>query len=218
MPPQRTPTAHLAPRTTPPRFAMPNRRDFTKQSTADGEGMPLGRQTLIENGVLKQLTYSRFWAKKQNKTPTGGPSTFKMEGRTQSIDDLIGGTTRRVLATRLWYLREVDPRTILYTGRLTRDGTFLVENGKITKSLRNFRFNGSPLFMLNNLDDLSWQITSASTSPPSPLAPSHVKGFHPRSSQCPIRCSHDERAPRLQQATRLRCASRRHHHRRRSLS
>jgi predicted Zn-dependent protease len=119
----------------------------------DGEGMPLGRQVWIENGVLKQLIYSRFWAKKQGKTATGGPSTFKMQGGDQSIDDLVRGTQRGILVTRLWYLREVDPRTILYTG-LTRDGTFLVEDGKITKSLRNFRFNESPLFLLNNLEAL----------------------------------------------------------------
>jgi predicted Zn-dependent protease len=115
--------------------------------------MPLGRQVWIENGVLKQLIYSRFWGKKQGKTPTGGPSTFKMAGGTQSVDDLVKSTTRGILVTRLWYLREVDPRTILYTG-LTRDGTFLVENGKITKSLRNFRFNESPLFMLNNVEGI----------------------------------------------------------------
>ena len=119
----------------------------------DGDGLPLGRQVWIENGVLKQLYYSRFWAKKQGKTPTGAPSSLKMAGGTQSIDDLVKGTQRGVLVTRLWYLREVDPRTILYTG-LTRDGTFLVENGKITRALRNFRFNESPLFMLNNLEAL----------------------------------------------------------------
>ncbi len=119
----------------------------------DGEGMPIGRQVWIENGVLKQLYYSRFWAKKQGKVATGAPTTLKMAGGTQSLEDLIAGTTRGVLVTRLWYLREVDPRTILYTG-LTRDGTFLIENGKITKSLRNFRFNESPLFMLNNLEAL----------------------------------------------------------------
>jgi len=119
----------------------------------DFEGMPLGRQVWIENGMLKQLTYSRFWARKQGKTATGGPTTFKMAGGTQSIEDLIKGTTRGVLVTRLWYLREVDPRTILYTG-LTRDGTFLIEDGKITKSLRNFRFNESPLFVLNNIEAL----------------------------------------------------------------
>ena len=119
----------------------------------DFEGMPLGRQVWIDKGRLNQLIYSRFWAKKQGKTATGGPSTFKMSGGTQTIDELVAGTTRGILVTRLWYLREVDPRTILYTG-LTRDGTFLVENGKITKSLRNFRFNESPLFMLNNIEAL----------------------------------------------------------------
>ena len=119
----------------------------------DGDGLPLGRQVWIENGVLKQLYYSRFWAKKQGQAATGAPSSLKMQGGTASLDDLIRGTPRGVLVTRLWYLREVDPRTILYTG-LTRDGTFLIENGRITKALRNFRFNESPLFLLNNLEGL----------------------------------------------------------------
>ena len=64
---------------------------------------------------------------------------------------MIASTPRGILVTRLWYLRQVDPRTVLYTG-LTRDGTFLIENGKITKSVKNLRFNESPLFMLNNLE------------------------------------------------------------------
>jgi predicted Zn-dependent protease len=119
----------------------------------DGDGLPIGRQVWIDKGVLKQLYYSRFWAKKQGKTATGAPTTMKMEGGTASIEDMIKSTERGVLVTRLWYLREVDPRTALYTG-LTRDGTFLVENGQITKSLRNFRFNESPLFMLNNIETL----------------------------------------------------------------
>ena len=119
----------------------------------DFQGLPLGRQLWVENGVLKQLYYSRFWAQKQGKTATGFPTSFKMMGGTTSVDEMVRTTQRGVLVTRLWYLREVDPRTILYTG-LTRDGTFLVENGKITKALRNFRFNESPLFMLNNLEAL----------------------------------------------------------------
>ncbi|MGZ8492649.1 MAG: TldD/PmbA family protein [Gemmatirosa sp.] len=117
----------------------------------DGDGLPLARQSWIENGVLKQLYYSRFWAKKQGKTATGAPSSLKMAGGDQSVEQMIASTPRGVLVTRLWYLREVDPRTILYTG-LTRDGTFLIENGKVTRALRNFRFNESPLFMLNNLE------------------------------------------------------------------
>lgn len=119
----------------------------------DGDGLPLGRQVWVDKGVLRQLYYSRFWAKKQGKEPTGAPQSIKMEGGTATIDDMIASTERGVLVTRLWYLREVDPRTILYTG-LTRDGTFLIEKGKITKAVRNFRFNDSPLFMLNNLEML----------------------------------------------------------------
>jgi predicted Zn-dependent protease len=119
----------------------------------DGEGFPISRQVWIENGTLKQLYYSRFWAKKQGKQPTGGPSSLKMSGGSASIDEMIKSTERGILVTRLWYLREVDPRTILYTG-LTRDGTFLIENGKISHAAQNFRFNESPLFMLNNLETL----------------------------------------------------------------
>ncbi|MBI3792257.1 MAG: TldD/PmbA family protein [Gemmatimonadetes bacterium] len=121
----------------------------------DGDGLPLTDRAWVENGVLKELQYSRFWAKKQGKTPTGNASCLKMVGKgTQSLDELIKGTTRGILVTRLWYLRQVDPRTILFTG-LTRDGTFLIEGGKVTKSLRNFRFNESPLFMLNNLEGIT---------------------------------------------------------------
>jgi predicted Zn-dependent protease len=120
----------------------------------DGQGLPLTRQVWVENGVLKQLFYSRFWAQKQSKQPTGFPSSLKMAGGTTSMDDMIKSTPRGVLITRLWYLRQVDPRTILYTG-LTRDGTFLIENGKISKAIKNFRFNESPVFLLNNLEALS---------------------------------------------------------------
>ncbi len=119
----------------------------------DGEGLPLSRQVWVDSGVLKKLYYSRFWAQKQGQQATGFPSSVKMQGGTTSMDDMIKSTQRGVLVTRLWYLREVDPRTILYTG-LTRDGTFLIENGKISKAIKNFRFNDSPLFLLNNIDAL----------------------------------------------------------------
>ena len=128
----------------------------------DGDGLPLGRQTFIENGVLKELYYSRFWAKKQGKQPTGAPTSFIMSGGTTSLEDMIKSTPRGVLVTRLWYLREVDPRTILYTG-LTRDGTFLIENGKVTKAVKNMRFNDSPLFMLNNVEAMGRPVRLAGT-------------------------------------------------------
>jgi predicted Zn-dependent protease len=128
----------------------------------DGEGLPLSRQVWVENGMLRKLYYSRFWAQKQGKQATGFPSSLKMEGGTTSMDDMIKSTPRGILVTRLWYLREVDPRTILYTG-LTRDGTFLIENGKISKAVKNFRFNESPLFMLGNLEALSPAVRIAGT-------------------------------------------------------
>ena len=128
----------------------------------DFQGFPLSRQVWIESGNLKQLAYSRFWAKKQGKTPTGNPTSIKMQGGTTTLDQMIKSTPRGVLVTRLWYLREVDPRTILYTG-LTRDGTFLIENGKIAKSIKNFRFNESPLFMLNNVEAIGPSVRLAGT-------------------------------------------------------
>jgi predicted Zn-dependent protease len=128
----------------------------------DGDGLPLGRQVFIENGVLKTLYYSRFWAQKKGVEPTGAPTSFLMSGGSSSVDDMIRSTERGILVTRLWYLREVDPRTILYTG-LTRDGTFLIEDGKVGKAVKNFRFNDSPLFMLNNLEAIGRPVRLAGT-------------------------------------------------------
>ena len=115
------------------------------------EGLPSRRMTWIENGVLKALSYSRFWAQKQGKEATPGAGSLKMLGGPTTTAEMIRSTPRGILVTRLWYLRSVDPRTVLYTG-LTRDGVFLIENGRITKAVRNFRFNESPLFMLNNIE------------------------------------------------------------------
>jgi predicted Zn-dependent protease len=74
-----------------------------------------------------------------------------MSGGTATTDEMIAGTERGILVTRFWYIRSVDPRTILFTG-LTRDGTFLIERGRITRAVKNLRFNESPIFMLNNLE------------------------------------------------------------------
>ena len=119
----------------------------------DGEGLPLARQAWIDKGVLRTLQLSRAWAARTGGTPTGGASSLLLAGGTEPLDRLIAGTQRGILVTRLWYLREVDPRTALHTG-LTRDGTFLIENGKVTKSIKNMRFNESPLFLLNNVEAL----------------------------------------------------------------
>jgi predicted Zn-dependent protease len=140
----------------------------------DGQGLPLARQVWVENGMLKQLFYSRFWAQKQGKQPTGGPNSIKMVGGTTSMDDMIKSTPRGILVTRLWYLRSVDPRTILFTG-LTRDGTFLIENGKISKAIKNFRFNESPLFLLSNLEAVGPAVRIAGTEQGGPVVMPAIK-------------------------------------------
>lgn len=140
----------------------------------DGEGYPLGRQVWIEDGVLKNLSYSRFWAKKQGKSFTGIPGSLKLAGGTSTMEDMIKGTERGILVTRFWYLRPVDPRTALYTG-LTRDGTFLIEHGQVTRAVKNFRFNDSPLFLLNNVEALGPAVRLAGTEAGGDVAMPAVK-------------------------------------------
>ena len=120
----------------------------------DGEGLPLTRDVWVENGVLKNLFYSRFWAQKMGKTPTAGPGNVIMEGGTATRDELIAGVERGVLVTRFWYIRPLDPQTILITG-LTRDGLFLIEKGKITRPVKNMRWNESPVVALNNIEAMT---------------------------------------------------------------
>jgi predicted Zn-dependent protease len=120
----------------------------------DGEGMPVERRVFFENGVLKDLIYSRFWAQKMGKAPKAGPSNLIMDGGSATTADLIAGTERGVLVTRFWYIRPVDPQTILITG-LTRDGLFLIEKGKVTRPIKNMRWNESPVVALNNIDAMT---------------------------------------------------------------
>jgi predicted Zn-dependent protease len=126
----------------------------------DGDGLPLARQAWIENGVLRQLAYSRFWGQKHGQAPTGGVGSLRMAGGSETTESLVAGCPRGILVTRLWYLRPVDARTLVYTG-LTRDGTFLVENGKVVRAIKNLRFNDSPLFMLSNLEGVGAPVRTA---------------------------------------------------------
>jgi predicted Zn-dependent protease len=122
----------------------------------NGEGMPLKKTGWIENGVVKNLAYSRYWANEKGVDPMPFPANAIMEGGDASLEDLIKDTRRGILVTRFWYIRSVDPQTLLYTG-LTRDGTFFIENGRIQHPVKNFRFNESPIIMLNNLETLGQQ-------------------------------------------------------------
>jgi predicted Zn-dependent protease len=110
-----------------------------------GSGLPAAVVHAVRHGVLEQLTYSRFWA----KTPTPGLVNRVMTSTAAPVglDEMIRTTPRALLVGRFWYIRSVDPRTAAYTG-LTRDGVWLIENGKIQYPVRNFRFNQSLLAML----------------------------------------------------------------------
>ena len=119
-------------------------------NTFGGDGMPNQAVTWIENGIVKNLAYDRYWAQRQNKEPVSTGGTLAMTGGTSTMEEMIASTERGILVTRFWYIRGVDPRTILFTG-LTRDGTFLIENGKVTRPVKNLRYNESPIFMLNNM-------------------------------------------------------------------
>jgi len=119
-------------------------------NTFGGDGMPVQKVTWVENGIVKNLAYDRFWAQRTGKEPVNPSGSLYMSGGDSSVEEMIASTERGLLVTRFWYIRPVDPRTILFTG-LTRDGTFLIENGRVTRPVKNLRYNESPIFMLNNL-------------------------------------------------------------------
>jgi predicted Zn-dependent protease len=113
-------------------------------------GLPLERTAWIENGVLKNLPVGRFWAQQKGIAPQPWPGNLIMPGEGKSLDELIAGVEDGVLITRLWYLRMVQPESLLYTG-LTRDGTFAIKDGKIAGPVKNFRFNETPVNVLKNI-------------------------------------------------------------------
>jgi predicted Zn-dependent protease len=113
------------------------------------DGIPATRVSLIRNGVLETLPYSRFWAQEKKKAPTPGPVNFILDGSAPpaSIDDMVKNMERGLLITRFWYVRQIDGRAIMLTG-LTRDGMWWIEKGKIQNPVTNLRFNQSVLAML----------------------------------------------------------------------
>jgi len=111
------------------------------------------RNAIIKDGRVAALDYSRFWAQKMKARALGAPGNIIMAGTGKSTAELIANTKKGVLVTRTWYIRMVDPQSVLLTG-LTRDGTFYIENGKIKHPIKNFRFNESPVALLNNIDEI----------------------------------------------------------------
>ena len=155
----------------------------------DGEGMPRQTVLLVERGSPRHLVYARSTAKKMKTRPTGhglplpnqdgeAPFNLVFAGGNTSLETMLATTDRGILLTRLWYIREVDPYEKILTG-MTRDGTFLVENGKISSGIRNLRFNQNILEMLSNVGQMSPAVRAAGEESFDMVVPAmKVRDFH----------------------------------------
>jgi predicted Zn-dependent protease len=151
----------------------------SRQSSVFDNGLPLAPTEWVRRGELAALTQTRHSAALSGLpvTPAIGNLIMEAPGGTASLDDMIARTSRGLLLTCLWYIREVDPQTLLLTG-LTRDGVYLVENGEVTGAVNNFRFNESPVAMLG-------RITEAGAS--GPALPREWSDYFTRSAMPPLR-------------------------------
>jgi predicted Zn-dependent protease len=115
-------------------------------------GQPIERADWIRDGELVNLIRTRAWAEKSGAEPRPWGDNLILDGPAggKSLPEMIESTERGLLATSLWYIREVDPQTLLLTG-LTRDGIYLVEGGEVTGAVNNFRWNESPVDLLGRL-------------------------------------------------------------------
>lgn len=155
----------------------------------DGEGLPRQSLALVEDGVVKNFVYGRRSAKALKCECTGHglsepsamgdyPMNMVMKGGDSSVEEMIKSTDRGILVTRVWYVREVDPTTMLITG-LTQDGTFLIENGKVKCGIKNMRFNVSIIEMLNSIQALSAEGRTSGEEAPTAVMPAlKVTGFN----------------------------------------
>ncbi len=155
----------------------------------DGEGMPRQKVLLVDGGVPRNLVYSRATAKQMKARATGhgfplpneygeAPMNLVFAGGDATIDKMIASTQRGIYVTRLWYIREVDPYEKVLTG-MTRDGTFLIENGKLAGGIRNFRFNQSVLQMLSNVEMMTPSVRAAGEESFEMVVPAmKVRDFH----------------------------------------
>ena len=170
-------------------------------SPFDGEGVPRQKVGLVENGVVKRVVYARSTAermKHSDQRDKVGPIAATGHGFSlpnemgempqnlvfgsprdpQSVEQMIASTERGILVTRLWYIREVEPFEKMLTG-MTRDGTFLIENGRVQGGVRNFRFNESLLHMLSNVEAMSAPVRSCGEESVDMVVPAmRVKAFN----------------------------------------
>jgi predicted Zn-dependent protease len=151
----------------------------TRHSSVFDNGLPLAPTEWIRRGELAALTQTRYSAGLSGLavTPAIGNLLLEAPGAGASLDDMIARTGRGLLLTSLWYIREVDPQTLLLTG-LTRDGVYLVENGEVTGAVNNFRFNESPVALLG-------RITEAGAT--RPALPREMSDYFTRTAMPPLR-------------------------------
>jgi PmbA protein len=155
----------------------------------DGEGIPRQRVVLVDDGIPRNLVYARATAKAAGKSPTGhgfalpneygeAPMNLVFSGGDSSLEKMVASTERGLLGTRLWYIREVDPYEKVMTG-MTRDGLFLVEKGRVTGAVRNFRFNQSLIEMLKNVELLGPAVRATGEEAFEMVVPAmKVRDFH----------------------------------------
>src|SRR2546423_2102853 len=177
--------------------------DHPLQSGApfDGEGIRRKKITLVDKGTVKSLVYARSTAVKMRQSEFAGkvgeiqvtghgfplpnemgeaPANivFLTSGGEQTTEQMIGGTERGILVTRMWYIREVDPYEKILTG-MTRDGTFLIEGGKVKSGIRNFRFNQSLIEMLSGVEAIGRPVRASGEEAFDMVAPAmKVRGFN----------------------------------------
>ena len=126
----------------------------TERLSVFDNGMDIGRVDWIRDGTISSLVYPRATAAEFGVAPAAPADNLLMSGGTASLADMVAGTERGLLLTTLWYIRTVDPTTLLLTG-LTRDGVYLIEDGEVTAAVNNFRFNESPLDLLRRATEAS---------------------------------------------------------------
>jgi PmbA protein len=155
----------------------------------DAEGVPRQRLTLVDAGVVREVAYCRQAAALAGAAPTGhgfplpnetgeAPMNIVIAGGGTSVDEMVAATEHGILVTRLWYIREVDPYEKIFTG-MTRDGTFLVEGGKVVAGVRNFRFNVGLMEMLSNVEALSPTVRASGEETFDMVVPAmKVRGFN----------------------------------------
>jgi len=155
----------------------------------DGEGVPRRKLTLVDQGVVRDVAFCRQAAHAAGVEPTGhgfplpneygeAPMNIVIAGGATPLDEMIASTPRGILVTRLWYIREVDPYEKIMTG-MTRDGTFLIEDGRVSRGIRNFRFNQALPEMLSNVEALSAAVRASGEEAFDMVVPAmKIREFH----------------------------------------